>query len=120
MLKSKRPRTRKAARRPQSPTPEIWLMTPEGKRRWTPQPRGYTLETLPDTPYNRKMFQEEAAYDRMWKKLLKTHLGKFVAIHNGQLVDWDRDEDALRQVVLVTQMLKSRWRIEDIPGIDLD
>ncbi len=39
--------------------------------------------------------REQAAFARMKPELLKTHRGKFVAIHNERLVDSDADEFAL-------------------------
>ena len=33
--------------------------------------------------------REEIAFEHMKPELLKTHKGKFVAIHNGKLVDFD-------------------------------
>ncbi|MBI1925672.1 hypothetical protein HYR99_15635, partial [Candidatus Poribacteria bacterium] len=36
------------------------------------------IEYLPDTPGNRKVLKEIAAYDAIWEDLLKTHEGKFV------------------------------------------
>ena len=43
--------------------------------------------------------QEEAAFERMKPELLKTHKGKFVAIHDGQLVDFDDNESTLAKRV---------------------
>jgi hypothetical protein len=86
-----------------------------------------------DATYEAKVAQferEVAAYDALWPELLKTHKGKWVAIHQGQLVDDDDDERALHErvrakygygePVLVTQVLETRHRIVDIPGIDVD
>ena len=85
------------------------------------------MKYLPDTPGNRQMLREIAAYDAMWKDLLKTHEGKFVAIHNGEVVDCDDDEKALLKRVLgkytpvyVEQVLKTRYREYIVPGIDID
>ena len=85
------------------------------------------IEYLPDTPYNRAVLEEVAAYDAMWKDLLKTHKGKFVAIHNGEVVDCDDDDKALLKRVLgkykpvyVEQVLKTRYREYTVPGIDID
>jgi prevent-host-death family protein len=47
----------------------------------------------------RILAQEQAAFERMKPELLKTHQGKFVAIHNGQLVDYDDNEAALAKRV---------------------
>ena len=85
------------------------------------------IEYLPDIPANRKMLKEVAAYDAMWKDLLKTHEGKFVAIHNGQVVDCDAEHQALLKRVLgkykpvyVEQVLKTRYREYVVPGADID
>lgn len=43
--------------------------------------------------------QEEAAFERMKPELLKTHKDKFVAIHDGQLVDFDDNESTLAKRV---------------------
>jgi hypothetical protein len=45
----------------------------------------------PDTAVER----ERAAYLRLYPHLKQTHAGKYVAIHNAQLVDYDTDEAAL-------------------------
>jgi hypothetical protein len=85
------------------------------------------IEYLPDTPGNRKVLKEVAAYDAMWKDLLKTHEGEFVAIHNGEVVDCDNNEKALIRRVLgkykpvyVEQVLKTRYREYVVPGADID
>lgn len=44
---------------------------------------------------HRILAQEQAAFERMKPELLKTHKGKFVAIHDGKLVDSDADEETL-------------------------
>ncbi len=89
---------------------------------------GVTLDTLPDTPYNRKWKKEIAAYDTMWPELLKTHKGKWVAVHGGEIVDIDRNREALieriytkfsrRTPIYVEMVVDTRYRIVDIPGID--
>jgi hypothetical protein len=63
----------------------------------------------------------------MWKNLLNTHEGKFVAIHNGEVVDCDDDETALLKRVLgkykplyVEQVLKTRYREYVVPRADID
>ena len=85
------------------------------------------IEYLPDTPGNRKVLKEIAAYDVIWKDLLKNHEGKFVAIHNGEVVDCDDDEKTLLKRVLgkykpvyVEQVLKTRYREYVVPGADID
>jgi len=85
------------------------------------------IEYLTDTPENRKVLKEIAIYDTMWEDLLKTHEGKFVAIHNGEIVDCDDDEKALLTRVLgkykpvyVEQVLKTRYREYVVPGADID
>jgi len=85
------------------------------------------IQYVPDTPGNRKVLKEVAAYDAMWQDLLKTHEGKFVAIHNGEVVDCDDDDKALLRRVLskykhvyVEQVLKTRYRVHTVPGIDID
>lgn len=85
------------------------------------------IEYLLDTPDNRAVLKEVAAYDAMWQDLLKTHEGKFVAVHNGGVVDCDDDEKALIRRVLgkykplyIEQVLKTRYREYIVPGIDID
>ncbi len=85
------------------------------------------IEYLPDTPGNRRWLKEVAAYDAMWQDLLKTHEGKFVAIHDGKVVNCDGDERVLIRRVLgkykpvyVEQVLKTRYREYIVPGIDID
>ena len=41
------------------------------------------------------LMREQAAFERMKPELLETHKGKYVAVHNGELVDSDEDENAL-------------------------
>ena len=43
--------------------------------------------------------QELTAFERMKPELLKSHNGKWVAIHKGELVDFDDDEIALAKRV---------------------
>lgn len=45
------------------------------------------------------ILREEAAFERMKPELLKTHKGKFVAIHDGKLIDFDADESTLAKRV---------------------
>ena len=85
------------------------------------------IEYLLDTPENREVLKEVEAYDAIWQDLLKTHEGKFVAIHNGEVVDCDDDEKALIRRVLgkykplyIEQVLKTRYREYIVPGIDID
>ena len=47
----------------------------------------------------RIIMQEQAAFERMKPELLKTHKGKWVAIHNGELVDSDDDDKTLAKRV---------------------
>ncbi len=60
------------------------------------------------------MAKEKAAYQTLHAKLLANHKGKFVAIHQGKLVDQDEDQTTLllrirqhypEQIVLITQVL---------------
>jgi predicted transcriptional regulator len=46
-------------------------------------------------PQREQMQQEQAAYARLHDSLLATHEGQYVAIHDGELVDFDADEMAL-------------------------
>jgi hypothetical protein len=46
-----------------------------------------------------KIGREQAAYERMHPSLKNTHFGKWVAVHEGQLVDCDDDDAALHQRV---------------------
>ncbi len=66
-------------------------------------------------PTREKMLQEVAAYKSMHASLVKTHLGQFVAIYKGQLIDHDSDKNALffrvkekfpTQVVLQRQVME--------------
>ena len=41
------------------------------------------------------MSQEEAAYLAMHTELVAHHANEYVAVHHGQLIDYDRDEIAL-------------------------
>ena len=89
---------------------------------------GVTLDTLPDTPYNRKWKEEIAAYDAMWPELLKTHKGKWVAVHGGKIIDIARKRETLmkrvyakysrRTPIYIEKVVKTRYQIFNIPGID--
>lgn len=89
---------------------------------------GVTLDTPPDTPYHRKWKEEIAAYDAMWPELLKTHKGKWVAVHGGKIVNTDRSREKLikrvyaqfsrRTPIYIEQVVETRYRIVNIPGID--
>lgn len=52
-------------------------------------------EFVPVNDADRLMSQEEAAYQLMHTELLANHAGEYVAIHQGRLIDCDRDETAL-------------------------
>jgi len=79
-------------------------------------------------PQHREKFLKEVeAYERLWPKLRETHLGKWVAVHNGEVVAFDDDRRELTKWVrakygntpiLITQVLERVRRIVDIPGID--
>lgn len=51
-------------------------------------------------PPVRKYERERAAFWRLWPELVKTYDGQFVAIHQEQVLDSDRDELALIARVL--------------------
>jgi hypothetical protein len=82
------------------------------------------LTTQAHTAKMAQFQREVAAYDAMWPELVKTHLGKFVAFYQGQLVDQDDDEHALLQRMfdrygydkpfLVQQVVITRYPIVDI------
>jgi hypothetical protein len=50
---------------------------------------------LPAADEEAAMAQEEAAYRAMHAELMAQYAGKYVAIHQGRLIDQDRDELAL-------------------------
>lgn len=59
------------------------------------------------------LYQEQAVYERMKPDLLRTHKDRFVAIHHGELVDSDANEELLLErvdskfgdiTILVTQV----------------
>ena len=63
--------------------------------------------------------REEAAYRAMHSELFKKYAGQYVAVHNGELVDVDRDELALaarvnarfpNQIILLKQVQLSPMR----------
>lgn len=68
-------------------------------------------------PQHAQMQQEVLAFQSMHSQLVITHLGEFVAIKNGQLVDHDPDFDMLidriretygsQSIVMVDQVLES-------------
>lgn len=72
--------------------------------------------------------REVAAYEALWPELRKTHLGQWVAIKGGQVIDSDADRHALikrvrarfpKEVVYFELVLADNpHRLVDIPGID--
>jgi len=72
--------------------------------------------------------REVVAYEKLWPKLRKTHVGRWVAVKDGKVIDSDADQHALierirakfpKEVVYFTQVLPDHpHRIVDIPGID--
>jgi hypothetical protein len=76
----------------------------------------FVENTPTENPARDKMVQEIEAYKKMHPRLVKKHLGQFVAIHNGKLVDRDSDKEALflrvkekfpNQIVLQRQVLEN-------------
>jgi len=74
----------------------------------------FSQQISPSNPAREKMLQEIDAYKNMHASLVKTYLGQFVAIYNGQLVDHDPDKNVLflrikerfpNQIVLQRQVL---------------
>lgn len=54
-------------------------------------PKLSELQEMDDSSVQR----EEAAFQSMHSELIKTHLGQYVAIRDGKLIDFDRDQVAL-------------------------
>jgi hypothetical protein len=64
----------------------------------------------------------------MWPELLKTHKGKWVVVHGGKIVDVDRSREKLitrvyaqfsrRTPIYIEKVVKTRYQIFDVPGID--
>lgn len=48
---------------------------------------------------HRILMREQVAFEQMKPELLKTHQGQYVAVHNGELVDSDNDEQILAKRV---------------------
>ena len=81
-------------------------------------------------PHREKFLREVEAWERLWHDLQKTHEEKWVAVHNGRMVDMDDDEQALYDrvrakysnvVVLIMQVLKDApCPTYTLPGIDTD
>ena len=55
------------------------------------------LPTYPGHPDRAAMRKEIAAYQKMHSDLVKTYLGEYVAIYQGELVDHDADPVALHE-----------------------
>jgi hypothetical protein len=82
----------------------------------------------PKTGHEERFEHEVAAYEALWPQLRRTHLGQWVAIKDGQVVDSDRDKAALirrvyarwpQETVYFEQVLPDYpHRTVDIPGID--
>jgi hypothetical protein len=67
-----------------------------------------------------KIKAEAEAFRRMHPLLVKEHLGQYVAVHNGQLIDYDEDFQALhnrirqqygRRPVLLRQVTREPVRV---------
>jgi hypothetical protein len=54
-----------------------------------------SFPSLHVSPNRAAMLREVDAYQRLHAELVTQFLGHYVAIHQGRLVDYDRDEDAL-------------------------
>ena len=76
-----------------------------------------------ETDEQKQMWLEEMAYRRMHPELLPKYKGKFVAIHQGKLVDHDTDIMTLylrvhdkypNQVILITEVKKQAQEIFDM------
>lgn len=76
--------------------------------------RTFTSQNTPVNPARDKMLQEVEAYKKLHPALVKTHLGQFIAIFQGQLVDSDPDKQTLffrikenfpNQIVLQRQVM---------------
>lgn len=50
---------------------------------------------IPDAAQIAAMRREEAAYEAMHAELMAEHRGDYVAIYQGELVDYDQDETSL-------------------------
>jgi hypothetical protein len=48
-----------------------------------------------DELYEEKLDQEQAAFERLHPQLRQSHLGQYVAIHQGQVIDFDVDQGTL-------------------------
>ncbi|MDE3091940.1 MAG: type II toxin-antitoxin system Phd/YefM family antitoxin [Chloroflexota bacterium] len=78
----------------------------------------------PKLPSDESFERNRAAYYAIKPELLKTHRGKFVAFHNGELVDSDADEPTLVERVhakytygtLFIHFVDEPERIYHIPG----
>lgn len=87
-----------------------------------------TFAGKPKTKSDERFEREVEAYEALWPKLRKTHVGRWVAVKDGQVIDSDADENALiervrarfpKDVVYFEQVLPDRsHRLVDIPGID--
>lgn len=53
-------------------------------------------------PRHEQMAREIEAYEAMHDELKAHHLGDYVAIHGGQLVDWDADPVELHRRIMAT------------------
>lgn len=69
----------------------------------------------------RELAREQQAYESMHTELLRTHAGKWVAVHRGSVVDSDEDDVALHQRVLgrLGDVPVLLTRVEDKPITDL-
>ena len=70
-----------------------------------------------------RLRDEQAAFQRLLPELLKTHLGQFVAIQDGRLIDADADESALARRTLAQgdkpvyiQEVRAEPRVYELPS----
>ena len=75
------------------------------------------LYVVPPAESDDAVEQEKRAYMRLHPALKRTHLGKYVAIHAGQLVDEDEDYGALFERIDARYPDQFVWmsKVEDEP-----
>lgn len=82
-----------------------------------------STQALSQGEYDSQFEREAAAFEAMREQLLGEHEGKFVAVYQCKIIDFDDNERTLFIRVLSkygVQTPKEGIPIVDIPGIDID
>jgi len=92
--------------------------------------KAQSTQNLSPDEYDAQFEWEANAFEAMREQLLEKHEGKFVAVYQGKIIDFDDSERTLfirvlskygvQTPIYFQQVLKEGIPIVDIPGIDID